>query len=335
MKKILFTLACLLGMSTAASAIQSAAVMLQHDGKITTYEPEQINDAIAAAVDGDVVILSEGDFPAFTIDKSISVKGTGMQTVIKGQITIEKEGAILNDVFIGYMHSIGDGSGSTYSIRVNTRVKGLKISQCRLNKGIYYNAITEESYIDRCKLESPNGLRIDGQYTETVTVNGKTSSYTRSYLQGLTVTNSDIRQIYGQTGIYQDVTFINCFITSEYREFSLCGTKIINSILLTGYNIGLNKVEIVNSSYVSSGSYKVGFYNDTRVENCYDVAISDYTSSDIAANGYLGNDGTIIGPLGGNTPYTLEPAVPTVTESSMKVDTDKQQLQVTLTVSPK
>ena len=34
MKKILFTLACLLGMSTAASAIQSAAVMLQHDGKI-------------------------------------------------------------------------------------------------------------------------------------------------------------------------------------------------------------------------------------------------------------------------------------------------------------
>ena len=88
---------------------------------------------------------------------------------------------------------------------------------------------------------------------------------------------------------------------------------------------------MINSSY----NDRVGFYNDTKATNCYNVAISDYTSSDILANGYLGNDGTVIGPLGGNTPYTLEPAVPTVTESSMKVDTDKQQLQVTLTVSPK
>ena len=70
--------------------------------------------------------------------------------------------------------------------------------------------------------------------------------------------------------------------------------------------------------------------------NCYfgDTEL-DYTTADLASLGYLGNDGTIIGPMGGNTPYSLEPAVPTVTESSMKVDTDKQQLQVTLTVSPK
>ena len=50
---------------------------------------------------------------------------------------------------------------------------------------------------------------------------------------------------------------------------------------------------------------------------------------------YIGNDGTVIGICGGNTPYTLVPSVPKVTESSLKVDTKKQELNVTLSVSPK
>lgn len=48
MKKILLTFACVFGMSTVASALTSSAVLLQHNGNITTYAAEDIAKAMAA-----------------------------------------------------------------------------------------------------------------------------------------------------------------------------------------------------------------------------------------------------------------------------------------------
>ena len=331
MNKILLTLTCVFGLSMTALAVQNSAVMLQHKGNITTYEPEQVNDAIADAADGDVIYLTAGDFPGFTINKQISVKGSGMQTVIKGTVKVENENpdVILNNVFIGYMQI--NGTGPDISMYVNSHVKGFRLSQCRIVNGIRYMAITEDSYIDRCEIQTcAVGLSIDGTYEEIVTVDEVTSTYRRSYLQGLTITNSDIRSLNGRNNISQDVCFINCYIYSGRQEFSLCGVKIINSIFRRYGRIGLYKSVLINSSYG-----EVNLDSDCTLTGCYDVIIDDYTSEDIATNGYLGNDGTVIGPMGGNTPYTLEPTVPHVTKADMKVDTEKQQLNVTLTVSPK
>lgn len=329
MKKILLTLACVFGMSMAALAVQNSAVMLQHDGNITTYEPNQINDAIEAAKDGDVIYLTAGDFPGFTINKQISVKGSGMQTVIKGTVKVENPESILNNVFVGYMQI--DGTSGDISFYVNSRVKGLRLSQCRIVKGISYEAITEGSYIDRCELQYSNrGLDISATYEETVTVNGVSSTYTRSCVQGLTITNSIINSGYGHNGVSLDVTFINCIISSRSHQLHLFGVKFINSILIPSSTLYLYKSDLINSSYNG-----VVLDNDCKLTDCYDVKIDDYTSEDLVTNGYLGNDGTVIGPMGGNTPYTLEPALPHVTKADMKVDPDKQQLNVTLTVSPK
>lgn len=327
MKKILLTLACVFGMSMAALAVQNSAVMLQHDGNITTYEPEQINDAIEAAKDGDVIYLTAGDFPGFTINKQISIKGSGMQTVIKGTVKVENPERTLNNVFVGYMYMYGQSLNDAF--HVNSRVKGLKIIQCRLCN-ITYNAITEDSYIDRCEiLNYQRGLDIDATYKETVTIDGVSSTYTRSYMQGLTITNSVISHIEGCHDVYQDVSFINCYFKSGATA-NLCGVKIVNSILDKNFSIFLYKSELTNSSYNG-----VDLDSDCKLADCYDVKIEDYTSEDLVTNGYLGNDGTVIGPMGGNTPYTLEPALPHVTKADMKVDPDKQQLNVTLTVSPK
>ncbi len=329
MKKILLTLACVFGMSMAALAVQNSAVMLQHDGNITTYEPEQINDAIEAAKDGDVIYLTAGDFPGFTINKEISIKGSGMQTVIKGTVKVENPEKILNNVFVGYMQI--NGTSSDISFYVNSRVKGLRLSQCRIEDGIRFHAITEDSYIDRCELKPCNvGLDISDTYEETVTVDGVTTTYTRSYLQGLTITNSVINSGYGHNKVALDVTFINCWIRSGSHQFHLYGVKIINSILTCPFSFYLYKSGLINSSY--NGTI---LDSDCKLTDCYDVKIEDYTSEDLVTNGYLGNDGTVIGPMGGNTPYTLEPALPHVTKADMKVDPDKQQLNVTLTVSPK
>ncbi len=323
MKKILLTLACVFGMSMTASAYQNSKVMLQHNGNITSYEPEQIDEAIEAAASGDAIFLTEGDFPGFTIDKRISVRGTGVQTVIKGDIIIETpDVTTISDIYIANMDV------DTY-VKVNSPVNGLKISQCSISK-LEFSAKTDNAYIDRCSI----GYNYIGKtYKETVTINGESNEYTYSYLKGLTVTNSNIGYISGTTNAYPNVTFINCYIGPQpYDSFDLRGTTIINSILNPSNTRGyLYKSVLINTAY---NKERVTFYDDCQLTGCYDVAITTSDSEYLETNGYFGNDGTIIGPLGGNTPYTLIPTVPHVTEASLKVDPKKQELNATLTVSP-
>jgi hypothetical protein len=69
--------------------------------------------------------------------------------------------------------------------------------------------------------------------------------------------------------------------------------------------------------------------------DCYDEAIEDYSVENLTEKNYFGTDGTVIGPYGGNTPYTLVPAVPRVTKSEIKIDPKKQEMNATLTVTPK
>lgn len=327
MKKILLTLACVLGMSMTALAVQNSAVMLQHKDNITSYEPEQINDAIADAENGDVIYLTAGNFSGFTINKQISVKGSGMKTIIDGTLTVENPDVTLNNVFIGNME-IENGY-------IKSKVNNLKISQCRFKRGLWFEGITENSLIDRCYFTFPGGsggLDISETYSETVTVDGITSTSRKPYVKELSVINSEVNSVTGSINTYIGVSFMNCLIGCA-SSVSLLGATIINSIIKgnTFHGVDLYKAEVINSSYNEYTS----FDSDCTLTNCYNVNIEDYTSEDIATNGYLGNDGTIIGPLGGNTPYTLEPTVPHVTKAEMKVDTEKQQLNVTLTVSPK
>lgn len=326
MKKLLLTLACVFGMNMTASAYQNSAVLLEHNGKITTYEPEKISDAIEAAANGDVIFLTEGDFPGFTIDKRITVRGTGLQTVIKDDIIIENSDVTtLSDILIGNMDV------DTY-VKVNSPVNGLKISQCHIYR-LKFSAKTDNAYIDRCSIDYNY---IGETYKETTTINGESKEYTYSYLKGLTVTNSYISYISGTTNAYPNVTFINCYFGSQpYDGFDLRGTTFINSILNpSSTSSRLYKSVLINTAYNSG---RVSFNDDCQLTDCYGVTFDTktYTSEELETNGYLGNDGTIIGPLGGNTPYTLVPTVPHVTEASLKVDPKKQELNATLTVSPK
>ena len=89
MEKIIFTLACLLGMSVAANATSKSDIVLQHGSNITVYNAEDFPAAMEAAVDGDVIFLGEGSYPGFGITKKITIQGVGLNTVIEGDITID------------------------------------------------------------------------------------------------------------------------------------------------------------------------------------------------------------------------------------------------------
>ena len=75
--------------------------------------------------------------------------------------------------------------------------------------------------------------------------------------------------------------------------------------------------------------------------NCYFV--SDYDGacdrntleSRYDLSEYRGTDGTEVGVYGGTTPFTLDPQVAKVTESTFTVDTDAKKLTVKLKVAAK
>ena len=89
MRRTIVFITIMLAMCLSVSAYTTTAVLLEHNGKIATYEADSIQVAIDDAVDGDVIYLNEGIYPGFTITKKISVKGVGMATVIKDYVTIK------------------------------------------------------------------------------------------------------------------------------------------------------------------------------------------------------------------------------------------------------
>ena len=345
MKKILLTLACVFGMNIAASAEQGAVVMLEHNGKITTFEADQINDAMEAAADGDVLFLTEGTFPMFNVTKKVTIKGTGERTKINGDVNIAiPDTPILSDNLLEFLY-IKD------KVTVTLPLKGMRIKQCWIGQ-VDFTANTYDSYIDRCKIYN---LLMEKTYKETIVVNGESQTITSAYVKGLTVTNTIIEHIanginqYTRTLSYapvnQNTSFINCLL----ENLGYCGGTVINSIINGSRCIDLSlssgvalanvtATKFVNTYYVNEiqGSNFIGEGNFNEFTNCYATNETlDYETADLTALGYKGNDGTIIGPMGGNTPFTLVPTVPRVTEASMKVDPKKQELNATLTVSPK
>lgn len=157
-----------------------------------------------------------------------------------------------------------------------------------------------------------------------------------SYIKGMTVVNSSINWLGANSGATSNTTFVNCYI-SKIGSSNFSAT-IINSIIHYGGNssgsIFHNTIystvlinTLINTDYITIGSSSVA-------QNCYKVNSPSTDSASLQSNSYFGTDGTIVGIHGGDTPYTLEPSVPKVTNSDLKLDIEKKELNVKLTVSP-
>lgn len=320
MKKLIILMAAVFGMNMAASAYSTSAVFLQHKGNITTFEPDSIQAACDAAVDGDTILLNEGTFPGFEITKKITTRGVGQNTIIQGTVRIaipetpELIATLLESVYVQ------DGD-----IIVSEPLVGLKISKCTFkNFRSYYNI--SNCIIDRCHIY--NEFNVYPNYSVFVT-NSKIR-----YLNGVTTAG---------TGYGDNTTFTNCNImhigtNSLYAFFA--GT-CVNSILSWGGELNnctltnclLNSRSIAaGSSCIASNIYNEMYQDEFFVSNSTQECA--YDTETLISKGYLGNDGTVVGIYGGTTPFTLEPAVPKVTNSLMQLDTENKKLNVTLTVSP-
>ena len=318
MKKMTFILACLMMAALSANA-QISKVILQHQGNVTMYEPADIQTAINAAQDGDTIFLNKGDFSGFTVKKKISVIGAGTsKTMIKGNIYIEID--YKNNLPQELTANMLEGLNllSSYGITVTKAVNGLKLKKCSF-KTLEFNYAVKDVLIDRCDMGYSDYNYIS--LTNVVSLKAKNSEL--SYLKG-SPSSSKV----------DDIEFVNCYFAN---------TNVSSTNVLANF---VNSWFYSEQKYNSKCTYnyclvrtKITDENKDYYPGCYYTSSSlSYSESGrlaVVSNNYLGNDGTVVGPDGGTTPYTLTTTAPKILdESSAVVSTDMKALNVNIKVTP-
>ena len=296
--------ACLFMLAVAANAANDGKAILHHDKKPTAiYDADKLSDALSAAVAGDTIYLSEGTFPTFSLEKAITIKGAGTNTKISNGVTIDIAGnptlssALLEAVEV-------NGPVSVKSDMTNFLIKMVKTTDLQFAN----NLNTPNALVDRC-------------YLDKFTI---TSTMTDFYVRNTFITNLTSTSLK-----FNKCNFINCRIQGDWNN---AAGRFINCEL-TGDHTSI-KSSILSYSLVYSRFIGVdaSTYQEKGNVNDNDGWLS---VEDRKNNRYLGNDNTVVGLEGGNTPYTLSPSGPKETSSTVKVSDSDKKLNVSITVSPK
>ncbi|MDY3847174.1 MAG: hypothetical protein SOZ58_02470 [Prevotella sp.] len=321
MKKTIYAIAMMLMTGISAfSQTEDTKVILQSGANTTIYDGTQISTAIGAAKKGDILYLSEGTYDSFTIDKEILVRGVGENTWIEGDVTI----AIPNNATL--TQAVLEGVNVSGTINITQPATNLIIRNTKV-MDIKVNGALSNGLIDRCWI------------TRTFNMNNNTDD--------TTVKNSKVLLISAGSLTYNKCTFLNCNIAHRANEttaavFTNCiiGGKYDSKHGGTWY-YGLKTMESSVFTNTLFNTYEGAIGSSSSQTNCYLVNDS-YGVCDCGTlesrkdlSNYLGTDGTQVGVYGGTTPFTLDPQVAKVTESTFTVDTDAKKLTVKLKVAAK
>ena len=324
MKKFSLILAFMLCVSVTTFA-SNAKCLLHHNGNVTLYDADDLNAALTASANGDTIYLSDGNFSGFTITKKITVRGSGQMTRIGGDIIVDiPDAPTLTSALL-------EGFRINGKIVIKSALNGLLIKQCMF-KSIYAVADVNNALLDKVFI-------IDDLWLS-------------EFWQDLTCVNSKIRCIddYSSTSAglnyssfikpTASIVINNCNITGIYSGGYQDYITVTNSIIR--FSSGkLYESNLINCLFSSNLSYDPGtsvseacYKDDTGGSLVDDNSLEcKYDAAALKTNGYLGQDGTIVGCYGGTNPFTLELKGPKVTESSIQIDNDTKQLSVTLKVT--
>ena len=326
MKKQLIMLACMLVASIAAFAGTNSKILLQHEGGVKVYDSDKMTQALADAVKGDTIFLSEGSFGGFDLTKEVMIRGCGTTTIITGAVKIAVAG---NPTFSA---PLIDALKIDNTLTVSQPCKKLHIRKCLITDDISFTAKSEDVLIDRCSNNNSN----------------RNNLILSSNIVSMTVMNSNIT-LSSNNANEGTVIFVNCNIPRRYSTIS--GQTFINCIFGDSgyYNYGnyaypLSDCILLNCLYNTYSTDPKYYINsqvgNSKLQNCYgvdngDVRLTNLSADELLSSKYLGNDGTIVGIYGGNTPFVADfiPSAPKVTDSTVKLDLENKKLNVSLKVT--
>lgn len=313
MKKfIVFFMAVMAMFVTTVKAQTSLLATLNHQGKISTfYGNKALQQAHAAAVDGDVINLSSGTFQAENITKAITLRGAGMSLDATSQI----EPTILVNSF-----NIEIPDETTQRLTI---------------EGIYSD---QTIVIHKLK----NALFLKNRFW-IIDVDNR-SGY---YATDLTFIHCKIAGRYLGSNATSSASFQNCIVSAQFGE----NYSLNNCILKDGYNCTnathcpnseyKNCIFVKSDDAQSTSTYYNNLYirdkdflgipNNTNIRvDETDAAIknllnysddNDYKLTEAAKALIKGTDGTEVGIYGGNLPFDPTPTNPQISKFNVAAKT--------------
>ena len=322
MKKYLFLIIalCYAVVANAQGSDQYSAI-LQHNETTTFYTGSSaFKQAYAAAVDGDVIILSEGMFEPVRIEKSLKIYGAGFErnaetntaiTAFSGNLPVGNANIILDGFHMEGIKVQGE-------IQVECQMKNSSLVKCYPTYIKFFKNI-ENVVVKQCLIsESVLGYRM--------------------VAKNLLVANCYMRGNVNDFSSESFITVDHCYLI-RYSNDNNARILFTNSIIGGGSSYsstGIGQYSMVRSCILNNNG---GFPANTLSETYYrfnsiatlfaDVESEDYSETrtfelkDPAT--YVGTDGTPIGPSGGfgwdkvPTKPSIKNLTTTVAESNLNV----------------
>lgn len=302
MKKILFSIIAICSsiVATAQNTDEPSAI-LQHGDQVSVYKGSTgLQNAYAAAVDGDVINLSAGTFQSVTIEKALTILGAGFEnnaevntavTYINGDWTVGENGAVIDGFYL-------EGVNISGKLVLNCELKNAQIQRCYINSALNFNYNIENVLLKQCRF----GGEITGNWSKVA--------------NGLLISNC---YVLGQIHNFAYESFVNIdhsIVATLYNDIYPGYAQFLwtNSILSANDTYRVQPVgdySTVRNCIIVSGSGNVP--GNAIAENCFYVDIAN-----IFADGenitidetrtfelkdpttYVGTDGTPIGLSGGD-----------------------------------
>ena len=329
MKKLFVSLVAMV-CATMSYAQGSLLATLSHDGTITTYYGSSaLASAHEAAVSGDVITLSSGQFSAVNITKPITLRGAGM--------------SVSNDSIAPHESTIIQG---TFDINLADTLEGrLTMEGLYMNNAVTNKAKLKNAQFLKCRFYSflaasgstiENTSFIHSRIFDNMVMNNNSNA---------TFINSIVRNPVSE-GAASAVEFDNCVISFCYDYRDDCSTKMhntyyknciiqncyryttgrgcipsncvaFNSIGLGDNNI-FDYILIKNTTNTYVSDIKTIFKTYSNTSNNLRISDSEFLElTDEAKTKYLGTDGTQVGIYGGNLTYNENPTTPQITKCNV------------------
>lgn len=321
MKRILNLIATLLLVAVVGSAQpqdRQAMVTLSHEGNLTFFtDLTAFEDALEAATDGDVIYISEG-----------------ILTSLSNPIEIKKR---LSFVGCGYNSYI------VCHVHVNFQENTADELQTPMFQGIRLRNLSFHN--DDEVMEKTENIMIKNCYIDNLNSFGRASN--NFYITGCHLKEAD-----ADWGASNNVVIQNSKIGALHWGNR---TKLINCNLRYCNRLPLSAISSIIYEPEGDSYFPIGtptFYNTVTkydlpsavyTENCY-TGISGLTMDEETleinmnpeTQGWIGQDGTIVGIHGGEYPFTENPTVPTIdaANSSVEYDAANKRLNVTIKANP-
>lgn len=305
MKKYLFLFIalCYAVVANAQGTDQFSAI-LQHGDQCSFYTGSTaFQKAYEAAVDGDVIILSEGTFqPVSRIEKSLSIYGAGFEnnpetntavTAISGdQIVGKSSGETLDGFHIEGVRFMD------WLMFDSSELKNATIQKCYINGSIRFARNIENVVVKQCRIVDS----VLGYNTEIVA-------------NGLLVANcvfgTNVRQFSGKSFIHVDHCTLIRYSGEDYAQILFTNSIILGDSHYKATGVGQYCTVRNCIQQSNTGTFPENTLYDPATLYKLDLANifadgEDYTYSPSRTyelkdpDTYKGTDGTPIGPSGGD-----------------------------------